>query len=96
LQADGKILVGGSFTNLAGQPRGNIGRLALKKEHSTIYGIGQSAAEDQLASGVGLPGQRQVLSAKLNSAFKIVRRGFVEEQVVHGSSDDSTSMCFLL
>jgi uncharacterized delta-60 repeat protein len=27
LQADGKILVGGSFTNLAGQPRMNIGRL---------------------------------------------------------------------
>ena len=48
LQADGKIVVGGSFTTLGGQPRTNIGRLNLDGTLDTGFNPGAGVA----ASGV--------------------------------------------
>jgi uncharacterized delta-60 repeat protein len=44
VQADGKILVGGSFTNLAGQSRRGIGRLNVDGSLDTTFNPGSSSA----------------------------------------------------
>ncbi len=49
LQADGKILVGGSFTSLGGQPRDRIGRLNPDGTLDTEFNPGASGDVDSLA-----------------------------------------------